>query len=148
VLLDSRAARVLEDLLEAATVDGSPWHETPRDVLEAMSAQVAEARLGSKARKLAAEVSALAPWWGGRLQVLVMDARVNRTVSALAATHGFRIRRVAHHPAVRLELSREHAVVAVPAAPQVEAASVSLPRRGRAGDGLDSAFSLAGTPGP
>jgi hypothetical protein len=148
VLLDSRAARVLEDLLEAATVDGSPWHETPRDVLEAMSARVAEARLGSKARKLAAEVSALAPWWGGRLQVLVMDARVNRTVSALAATHGFRIRRVAHHPAVRLELSREHAVVAVPAAPQVEAASVSLPRRGRAGDGLDSAFSLAGTPGP
>jgi hypothetical protein len=38
-------------------------------------------------------------------------------------------------------------VVDVPAASQVEAASVSLPRRGRVGDGLDSAFSLAGTPG-
>ena len=99
-----------------------------------MSAQVAEARLGSRARKLAAEVSALAPWWGDRLRVLVMDARVNRTISGLATTFGFRIGRVAHHPAVRLELSREHAVVAVPAAPKVEAASVSLPRRGRAGE--------------
>ena len=147
LLLDHTAARALEDLLEAATVDGAPWHETPREVLESMSARVAEARLGSKARKLAAEVSALAPWWGDRLQVLVMDARVNRTVSGLATTHGFRIRRIAHHPAVRLELAREHAVVEVPAASQVEAASVSLPRRGRAGDGLDSAFSLAGTPG-
>jgi hypothetical protein len=81
------------------------------------------------------------------LRVLVMDARVHRRISALATTLGFRLGRVAHHPAVRLELSREHAVVDVPAAPQVEAASVSLPRRGRAGDGLDSAFSLAGTPG-
>ena len=112
-----------------------------------MSAQVAEARLGSRARKLAAEVSALAPWWGDRLRMLVMDARVNRTISGLATTLGFRIGRVAHHPAIRLELSREHAVVAVPAAPKVEAASVSLPRRGRAGDGLDSAFSLAGSSG-
>ena len=32
-----------------------------------------------KARKLADEVTALAPWWGGRLRVLVLDARVNRT---------------------------------------------------------------------
>ena len=55
-LIDSRAARVLEDLLEAATVDGSPWHATPREVLDAASAQVAEARLGSKERKLAADV--------------------------------------------------------------------------------------------
>jgi hypothetical protein len=77
----------------------------------------------------------------------VLDTRVNRTVSALATRLGFRIGRVAHHPAVRLELWREHAVVGLPAAPQVEAASVSLPRRGRAGDGLDSAFSLAGAPG-
>ena len=82
--------------------------------------------------KLAAEVSALAPWWGDRLRVLVLDARVNRTISGLATTLGFRIGRIAHHPAVRLELPREHAVVAVPAAPQVEAASASLPRRGRA----------------
>lgn len=147
VLLDHAAARVLEDLLEAGTVDGSPWHATPREVLDAASAQVAEARLGSKERKLAADVAALAPWWGGRLRVLVMDARVHRRISAVATTLGFRLGRVAHHPAVRLELSREHAAVDVPAAPQVEAASVSLPRRGRAGDGLDSAFSLAGTPG-
>ena len=147
VLLDHAAARALEHLLESATVDGSAWHETPRDVLEAMSAQVAEARLGSRARKLAAEVSALAPWWGDRLRVLVMDARVNRTISGLATTLGFRIGRIAHHPAIRLELSREHAVVAVPAASTVEAASASLPRRGRAGEGLDSAFSLAGSAG-
>ncbi|MCP3421710.1 AMP-binding protein [Nocardioides pinisoli] len=147
VLLDHVAARVLEDLLEAGTIDGAPWHETPREVLDAASALVAEARLGSKERKLAAEVTALKPWWGDRLRVLVMDARVHRRVSALATTLGFRLGRVAHHPAVRLELSREHAVVDVPAAPQPETASVSLPRRGRAGDGLDSAFSLAGSPG-
>lgn len=146
VLLDHAAARVLESLLETATVDGAPWHEAPLDVLEAMSAHVAEARQTSRSRKLAVEVAALAPWWGGRIRVLALDARVNRTISGLATTHGFRIGRIAHHPAVRLELAREHAVVAVPAAPAVEVPSESLPRRGRAGDGLDSAFSLTGTP--
>lgn len=144
VLLDHVAAKALEGLLEAGTIDGVPWHATPREVLEAMSARVAEARLGSKARKLADEVSALAPWWGGRLRVLALDARVNRTVSGLATVLGFRIGRVAHHPAVRLDLAREHAVVDVPAPGPVEVATDSLPRRGgRAGD-LDAAFSLAG----
>lgn len=144
VLLDHTAARALEDLIEAGTVGGAPWHPTPREVLEATSARVAEARLGSRGRKLADEVSALAPWWGGRVRVLALDARVNRTISGLATTLGFRIGRIAHHPAVRLDLAREHAVVDVPAAPAAEAASEVLPRRGgRAGD-LDSAFSLAG----
>lgn len=141
VLLDHVTARALEDLLEHATVDGAPWHEAPREVLDAMSAQVAEARLTSRSRKLASDVAALAPWWGGRIRVLALDARVNRTISALATTHGFRIGRIAHHPAVRLELASEHALLAVPAAPAVEVASESLPRRGR-GD-LDAAFSLA-----
>lgn len=143
VLLDHTAARVLEDLVEAGTVDGAPWHETPREVLDATSAQVAGAKLASRARKLADEVVALAPWWGGRLRVLALDARVNRTVSALATTFGLRIGRVAHHPAVRLDLGAEHAVVAVPAPTAVEvAAATSLPRRGRGGAELDSAFSL------
>ena len=146
VLLDRVAAKVLEDLLEAGHVAGTPWHETPRDVLDAMSAHVAEARLSSRSRRLAADASALAPWWGTRLRVLVLDGRVNRTISGLATTLGFRIGRIAHHPAVRLELAREHAVVEVPAATAVEVASVSLPRRGRADSGLDSAFSIAGAP--
>jgi hypothetical protein len=79
--------------------------------------------------------------------VLVLDTRVNRTISGLATSLGFRIGRIAHHPAVKLELSREYAVVQVPAASRVEAADASLPRRGRAGEGLDTAFSLAGSPG-
>lgn len=141
VLLDHVAARQLEDLLERATVDGAPWHEAPREVLDAMSAQVAEARLTSKSRKLAADVAALTPWWGGRIRVLALDARVNRTISGLATTQGFRIGRIAHHPAVRLELAAEHALLTVPAAPTIELPSESLPRRGR-GD-LDAAFSLA-----
>lgn len=141
VLLDHVAARLLEDLLEHATVDGAPWHATPREVLEAMSAQVAEAKLTARARKLAADVAALMPWWGGRIRVLALDARVNRTISSLATTQGFRIGRIAHHPAVRLELGTEHALPAVPAAPVAEAPSESLPRRGR-GD-VDAAFSLA-----
>lgn len=141
VLLDHVTAKVLEDLLEQASLDGTPWHATPREALEAMSAQVAEARLGAKARRLAADVAALAPWWGGRIRVLALDARVNRTISALATTQGFRIGRIAHHPAVRLELGSEHALLTVPAAPVVEVSSESLPRRGR-GD-LDAAFSLA-----
>lgn len=145
VLLDHATAKVLEDLIEAGTVDGAPWHATPREVLEATSARVAEARLGSKARKLADEVTALVPWWGGRLRVLVLDARVNRTVSSLATVLGFRIGRIAHHPATRLDLTQERVVVDVPAPDAVETAADSLPRRGgRAGD-IDAAFSLAGT---
>jgi hypothetical protein len=144
VFLDHVAARVLEDLLEAAQVDGVAWHETPREVLEATSARVAEARLGSRTRKLAEEVVALAPWWGDRLRVLALDARVNRTISGLAKTLGFTIGRIAHHPAVRLDLAREYTVVPVPAPTVVEVAEASLPRRGRGGADLDSAFSLAG----
>ena len=147
VLLDHAVARDLEPLLEAARVDGQPWHATPREVLEAVSARVAGARQAARTRRLADDVAALEPWWGGRLRVLVLDLRVNRTISALATTFGFRIGRVAHHPAVRLDLAREHAVVAVPA-PVVVEASADLPRRteGRGGrGGLDSAFSLAGS---
>jgi hypothetical protein len=145
VYLDHVTARVLEDLLVAARVDGVTWHDTPRDVLEATSARVAEARLSSRTRKLAAEVEALAPWWGDRMRVLVLDARVNRTISGLAATLGFRIGRLAHHPAVRLDLAGEYAVVPVPAPSAVQVVEEALPRRGRAGAGLDSAFSLAGS---
>ncbi|WP_139306542.1 AMP-binding protein [Nocardioides exalbidus] len=146
VLLDHVAARELEDLLEHATVDGAPWHEAPLEVLEATSARVAEARLGSKARKLADDVAGLTPWFGGRVRVLALDARVNRTISGLATTLGFRIGRIAHHPAVRLELADEHAVVAVPAAAVVPvAADAHLPRRGASRSDLDAAFSLAGS---
>ena len=38
----------------------------------------------------------------------------------------------------------EHTVVDVPAAPTLEVPTDSLPRRGRAGAGLDTAFSLSG----
>lgn len=146
VLLDHVTAKALEDLLEAATIDGVSWHETPRDVLDATSAQVAEARLNGRTRKLAADVSALAPWWGDRVRVLVLDTRVNRTISGLATTLGFKLGRIAHHPAVRLDLAREHTVMTVPVPPPLDVASTeSLPRRGRAGSDLDAAFSLAGS---
>ena len=58
VLLDHGTAKVLEEVLEAGQVDGVAWHDTPQEVLEATSARVAEARLTSKARKLAAEIPA------------------------------------------------------------------------------------------
>jgi len=144
VLLDHLTARLLEDLMVAGRIDGEPWHETPQEVLEATSARVAEARLSSRTKKLAADISALAPWWGERLRVLVLDARVNRTVSGLATTLGFRIGRIAHHPAVKLDLAREHVVMAVPAAPAVEVPDAALPRRGGR-TGLDSAFTLSGS---
>ena len=127
--------------LEAALAHVRPTHV----FLDHVAARVAEARLSSRTRKLAAEVEALAPWWGDRLRVLVLDARVNRTISGLAATLGFRIGRIAHHPAIKLDLAREHAVVPVPAPSTVQVVEESLPRRGRAGAGLDSAFSLAGS---
>jgi len=147
LLLDHSTAKVLEELLLEATIDGVPWHETPQEVLEATSAQVAEARLSGRTRKLAADVTALAPWWGERLRVLVIDTRVNRTISGLATALGFKLGRIAHHPAVRLELAREHAAVEVPSPPPASAdAEASLPRRGRGGTELDSAFSLSGSP--
>jgi uncharacterized protein (DUF2384 family) len=145
VLLDRATARVLEELLEAAVVDGAPWHATPVEVLEATSARVAEAKLTSRTKKLAAEVTALAPWWGDRMRMLVLDLRVNHTISGLATAMGYRIGRIAHHPAVRLELARENTVVTVPAASTIDVSTVNLPRRGRAGSDLDSAFSLAGS---
>jgi hypothetical protein len=152
VLLDHASARVLEDLLVAAHVGGVPWHETPREALDAAAAVAGEAKLGSKDRRLAAEVAQLAPWWGGRLQQLVLDARVGRTVIGLAGALDFHVGRVAHLPAVRLDLRAPTAtpvpsmpVAAVPVAapavvPEPEPA-VSLPRRARGG--LDAAFSLA-----
>ncbi len=147
LLLDRGTAKVLEELLVAATIDGAPWHEAPQEVLEATSAQVAEARLGARTKKLAADVTTLAPWWGDRLRVLVLDTRVNRTISGLATVLGFRLGRIAHHPAVRLELALEHATVAVPSPPATAVdADASLPRRGGSAGGLDSAFSLAGSP--
>lgn len=146
VLLDRLAAKVLEDLLEAAKINGVTWHETPREVLEATSAQVAEARLNARTKKLATDVTALEPWWGDRVRVLVLDTRVNRTISGLATTLGFKLGRIAHHPAVRLDLAREHRVMTVPVPPPLQVASTdSLPRRGRADAGLDSAFSLSGS---
>jgi hypothetical protein len=143
VLLDHTTAKVLEDLLEAGQVDGVPWHESPQEVLEATSARVAEAKLSSRTKKLAAEVDAIVPWWGGRMRMLVLDLRVNHTISGMASALGVRIGRVAHHPAVKLDLAREHSVVEVPAAPKIEVSDVNLPRRGRAGAEIDAAFSLA-----
>jgi hypothetical protein len=143
VLLDQATAKVLEQLLAAGQVDGVAWHETPVEVLEAAAARVAEARLKGKDKKLAAEVDALTPWWGGRLRTLVLDLRVNHTISGMASALGVRIGRIAHHPAVKLDLAGEHEVVAVPDAPRIEVSDISLPRRGRAGAELDAAFSLA-----
>ncbi len=143
VLLDHATAKVLEGLLEAGTIDGTPWHEAPREVLESASAQAAEARLNGRTRKLAADVGALAPWWGGRLRVLALDARVNRTVSGLATALGFKVGRIAHHPAIKVDLAQEQSVVTVPTAPRGATVDVALPRRGRGGAELDSAFSLA-----
>ena len=148
VFLDHVTAKGLEDLLVRATVDGAPWHETPGEVLDAASARAAEARLDARGRRLAADVTALAPWWGGRLRQLVLDARVNRTVIGLAAALDFQIGRIAHHPAIKLDLAGETRVVCAatvaPARP-VPVRSVSLPRR--PGGTLDAAFSLAGMPG-
>ena len=143
VLLDHTTSKVLEDLLEAGQVDGVPWHESPQEVLEATSARVAEAKLSSRMKKLAAEVDAIVPWWGGRMRMLVLDLRVNHTISGMASALGVRIGLVAHHPAVKLDLAREHSVVEVPAAPKIEVSGLNLPRRGRAGAEIDAAFSLA-----
>ena len=124
-------------------------------MLDASSARAAEAKLNARTKKLAADVTALAPWWGGSLRQLVLDARVNRTVTGLAAALGFQIGRIAHHPAIKLDLAAETRSVSAAAAfaasapvaapePTLES-SDSLPRRARTG--LDSAFSLAGLPG-
>ena len=154
VFLDHVTARSLEDLLVGASVGGVAWHEAPRDVLDAASARAAEAKLNARTKKLAADVTALAPWWGGRLHQLVLDARVNRTVTGLAAALDFQIGRIAHHPAIKLDLAAETQSVSAAAfaastpvaAPEpAPAHTVSLPRRARSG--LDSAFSLAGLPG-
>ncbi len=145
VLLDHATAKVLEELLETAQIDGAAWHETPQEVLEAASARVAEARLTSRTKKLAADVTGLAPWWGDRMRMLVLDLRVNHTISGLASALGYRVGRIAHHPAVKLDLAQEHTVVHVPDAPAREMSTVTLPRRGRTAADLDSAFSLAGS---
>ena len=64
--------------------------------------------------------------------MLVLDLRVNHTVSGMATALGVRIGRIAHHPAVRLDLAREHEVVVVPAAAKIRSHRLDLPRRGRA----------------
>ncbi|CAA9371121.1 MAG: hypothetical protein AVDCRST_MAG32-576 [uncultured Nocardioides sp.] len=145
VLLDQACARVLDDVLVNACLDDLPWHAAPQDVLDAASAVAAGARVGSKGRRLAAELTRLAPWWGDRMRVLVVDGRVGRTVTGLAAGLGFEVGRMSHVPASRLDL----AVRRPPARPQPAPRSVaqpqpdpadSLPRRARSG--LDAAFSL------
>ncbi len=156
VFLDHVTAKSLEGLLVGASVGGVAWHEAPRDVLDAASARAAEAKLSARTKKLAADVTALAPWWGGRLHQLVLDARVNRTVTGLAVALDFRIGRIAHHPAIKLDLAAETQSVSAAAAAFAASTPVaapepapahtdSLPRRARSG--LDSAFSLAGLPG-
>lgn len=104
VLLERVCANALEDLLVDARVDGQPWHVTPREVLDAAAAVAARARLNSRGRRLAAEVKRLEPWWGGRLRQLVLDTRVNRTVIGLSEGLGFQVGRIAHEPAVKIEL--------------------------------------------
>ena len=144
-LLDHATAKALEDLVVAGRIDGVGWHERPREVLEATSARAAGVKLSSRTRKLASDVTALSPWFGDRLRVLVLDLRINRTISGLAAALDLKIGRIAHHPAVQLDLPQEYSVAVVPSPAPVEVASAdALPRRGRAGAGLDSAFSLAG----
>jgi len=149
LFLDHLGAKVLEDVICAGRIDGVPWHETPFEVLEAASAHAAEARLSARTRKLAADVTDLAPWWGGNLRQLVLDARVNRTVKGLANALDLKIGRIAHHPAIKLDLGSELLLtgpVSVPVEVQAPAArEVSLPRRGNRE--LDAAFSLAGMPG-
>lgn len=146
-MLDHTAARALEDLLLTAHVDGVLWHESPLEVLDAAAAVAGEAKVGAKGRRLAAEVARLAPWWGGRLQHLVLDARVDRTVIGLAAALDLHVGRVAHLPAVRLDLRPTAPTPAPAPAPAPTAVAPepepSLPRRARGG--LDAAFSLAGS---
>lgn len=145
VLLDHACARVLEDLVVNACLGDLPWHEAPQEVLDAASAVAAGARVGSKGRRLAAELTRLAPWWGDRVRVLVVDGRVGRTVTGLAAGLDLEVGRMSHVPASRLDL----AVRRPPARPEPAPRSVaqpsadpadSLPRRARAG--RDAAFSL------
>jgi hypothetical protein len=155
VLLDHACARVLEDLLVAARIDDVPWHETPQEVLDAAAAVAAEAKVGSRGRRLAAELSRLAPWWGDRMRVLVVDGRVSRTVTGLAAGLDIRIGRMSHIPATPLQLAVRarraprrpapavpDAAAAPTALPETPETAVSLPRR--ASGGLDAAFSLSG----
>jgi len=126
VFLDHVAAKGLEDLLVAATIDGAAWHEEPREVLDAASARAAEARLNGRTRKLATDVAALAPWWGGRMRQLDLAHETRIAAAATAAA-----------------MAAAPVPVAAPA--PVAARSVSLPRR--PSTQLDPAFSLAGLPG-
>ncbi len=152
VLLDAVAALDLDERLLEARVNGAPWHSDPRDVLDAAAAKAARARLNSRNKKLAVEVSSLAPWWGGRLRLLVLDGRVNRTVIGLAAGLGFQVGRIAHVPAVPIDLPKARRTRRRPAAPADTRGSASdasrrprsapLPRRARLG--LDDAFTPAG----
>ncbi len=57
-----------------ATVDGVAWHETPREVLEATSAAGGRGQARARGRGSSPPRSTRsAPWWGGRMRVLVLD---------------------------------------------------------------------------
>ena len=154
VMLDQPSAKVLEDLLVDARIGDLPWHESPRAVLDAAAAVAAEAKVGSRGRRLAGELTRLAPWWGDRMRVLVVDGRIGRTVTGLAAGLDFRIGRISHVPATPLDLAVRPArgrhrtvAAAAPVAPAADRAPApapeladSLPRR--APHELDAAFSL------
>jgi hypothetical protein len=105
LFLDGSTSKALEQVLVDARINGDAWHATPVDVLDAAAAQAGEARLKGRTRKLAAAVTDLAPWFGGRLRQIVLDTRVDRTVLGLAAGLDLQIGRVAHHPARQAALT-------------------------------------------
>jgi hypothetical protein len=146
-MLDQACAKVLDELIVTAHIDDRPWHLIPQEVLDAAAAVAAEAKVGSRGRRLAAELTRLRPWWGDRMSVLVVDGRIGRTVTALATGLGFAVGRISHVPASPLDLAvRRPGPAPEPAASQPSEPSDPselLPRRGRAD--LDAAFSLAGT---
>ena len=140
VLLDQSSARVLEDLLVGARIDGAPWHPTPHEVLDAAAAVAAEAKVSARGRRLAGELTRLAPWWGDRMRVLVVDGRVSRTVTALGAGLDLAVGRISHVPATPLDLAVRPTRSAQRRTPPAAPATRTLPRR--APSQLDAAFSL------
>jgi len=144
VTLDQPCSRVLEDLLVNARIGDAPWHEAPREVLDAAAAVAAEAKVGARTRRLAGELARLAPWWGERMRVLVVDGRISRTVTGLAAGSGLTVGRISHEPAAPLDLPVRPArpAPAQAAVPRsvAPAPAESLPQRAR--HELDAAFSL------
>ena len=137
---DHAVAQRMGDLLATAEVGGKVWHDVPRDVLDAACAQVAGVRLTGRARRLAADVTTLRSWWGDRLRQVVLDARVDRTVSALAQVLDFSVGRIAHHPAAPLGPGPAAGGAVEVTEPPAAPVQSTLPRRDRGS--LDAAFSL------